>query len=53
VTMRSGSNLPIIAPIRDMNLDRPTELEFAQRHGIKIDNVAKKFSIDQPLGKGN
>ena len=49
VTMRSGSNLPIIAPIRDMNLDRPTELEFAKKHGIKIDNVAKKFSIDQNL----
>lgn len=49
ITMRSGSNLPIIAPIRDMNLDRPTELEFAQKHGIKIDNVAKKFSIDQNL----
>jgi argininosuccinate synthase len=49
VTMRSGSNLPIIAPIRDMNLDRETELEFAQEHGIKIDSVAKKFSIDQNL----
>lgn len=49
VTMRSGSNLPIIAPIRDMNLDRPTELEFAKKHGIKIDSVAKKFSIDQNL----
>ncbi|MBM3895871.1 MAG: argininosuccinate synthase, partial [Thaumarchaeota archaeon] len=45
VTMRSGSNLPIIAPIRDMNLDRETELEFAQEQGIKIDTVAKKFSI--------
>jgi argininosuccinate synthase len=49
VTMRSGSNLPIIAPIRDMNLDRETELEFAQQQGIKIDTVAKKFSIDQNL----
>ncbi|MGQ0376109.1 MAG: argininosuccinate synthase, partial [Nitrososphaerota archaeon] len=49
VTMRSGSNLPIIAPIRDMNLDRETELEFAQEQGIKIDTVAKKFSIDQNL----
>ncbi|MGI0002873.1 MAG: argininosuccinate synthase, partial [Nitrosopumilaceae archaeon] len=49
ITMRSGSNLPIIAPIRDMNLDRTTELKFAQKHGIKIDNVAKKFSIDQNL----
>ena len=49
VTLRSGSNLPIIAPIRDMNLDRTTELQFANKHGIKIDTVAKKFSIDQNL----
>ncbi|MCH7940429.1 MAG: argininosuccinate synthase [Thaumarchaeota archaeon] len=49
VTLRSGSNLPIIAPIRDLNLDRKTELIFAKKHGIKIDTVAKKFSIDQNL----
>jgi len=49
LTMMSGSNLPIIAPIRDLNLDRATELEFARKHGIKIDDVAKKFSIDQNL----
>jgi len=49
ITMRAGSNLPIIAPIRDLNLDRTTELEFAKKHGIKIDSVAKKFSIDQNL----
>ena len=49
ITMRAGSNLPIIAPIRDLNLDRTTELQFAKKHGIKIDNVAKKFSIDQNL----
>ncbi len=49
ITMRSGSNLPIIAPIRDLNLDRKTELIFAKKHGIKIDAVAKKFSIDQNL----
>jgi argininosuccinate synthase len=49
ITMRSGSNLPIIAPIRDLNLDRKTELIFAKKHGIKIDSVAKKFSIDQNL----
>ncbi len=49
VTLRSGSNLPIIAPIRDLNLDRITELKFARKHGIKIDTVAKKFSIDQNL----
>lgn len=49
ITMRAGSNLPIIAPIRDLNLDRTTELKFANKHGIKIDTVAKKFSIDQNL----
>ncbi|MCH8832810.1 MAG: argininosuccinate synthase [Thaumarchaeota archaeon] len=49
VTFSSGSNLPIIAPIRDLNLDRKTELQFAKKHGIKIDSVAKKFSIDQNL----
>ena len=49
VTMRSNSNLPIIAPIRYLNLDRTTELKFAKKHGIKIDKVAKKFSIDQNL----
>ena len=47
--LRSGSNLPIIAPIRDKNLDRDTELKFAKQHKIEIDTVAKKFSIDQNL----
>ena len=49
ITLRAGSNLPIIAPIRDKNLDRITELEFARKHGIEIDSVAKKYSIDQNL----
>ena len=49
ITLRAGSDLPIIAPIRDKNLDRVTELKFAKKHGIEIDAVAKKFSIDQNL----
>lgn len=49
VTFGSGSNLPIIAPIRDLNLDRATEMKFANKHGIPIDSVSKKFSIDQNL----
>jgi len=49
VTMRSGSTLPIIAPIRDLNLTRDVELKFAKKHGIQIDTAAKKFSIDQNL----
>ena len=42
VAMHAHSELEIIAPIRDMNLDREAELEFAARHGIEIDGVAKK-----------
>lgn len=49
VTMRSGSALPIIAPIRDLNLTRDIELKFAKKHGIQIDTAAKRFSIDQNL----
>ncbi|HSB57241.1 MAG TPA: argininosuccinate synthase [Nitrosopumilaceae archaeon] len=49
VTMRSNSILPIIAPIRDLNLTRDVELKFAKKHGIQIDSEAKKFSIDQNL----
>lgn len=49
VTMRSGSTLPIIAPIRDLNLTRDVELKFAKKHGIQIDTAAKRFSIDQNL----
>jgi argininosuccinate synthase len=49
VTYRSGSNLPIIAPIRDLNLTRDVELKYAQKHNIPIDTAAKKFSIDQNL----
>ncbi len=49
VTMRSGSTLPIIAPIRDLNLTRDVELKFAKKHGIQVDTAAKKFSIDQNL----
>ncbi len=49
VTYRSGSNLPIIAPIRDLNLTRDVELKYAQKHNIPIDTTAKRFSIDQNL----
>ncbi len=49
LTLRAGSDLPIIAPIREKNLDRTAELEFARMRGIKIDTVARKYSIDQNL----
>ena len=40
VTYRSGSNLPIIAPIRDLNLTRDVELKYAQKHNIPIETAA-------------
>ena len=49
VTMRSGTTLPIIAPIRDLNLTRDVELKFAKKNGIQIDSTAKRFSVDQNL----
>ncbi len=49
VTYHSSSNLPIIAPIRDLNLTRDVELKFAQKRGIPIETAAKRFSIDQNL----
>ncbi len=48
-TLHAHSKLPVVTPIRDLNLDRKTELAFAKKHGIKIDEIAKKFSIDQNL----
>lgn len=45
----SGSDLPILAPIRDKNLDREAEIAYAEERGVHIENVAKKFSIDQNL----
>ncbi len=49
LTFRSGSDLPIIAPIRSKNLDRPAEITYAEKHGIHLDTVARQFSIDQNL----
>nr|AIE94273.1 hypothetical protein [uncultured marine thaumarchaeote AD1000_44_E12] len=48
--MHAGSNLPIIAPIRDLNLDRTEELKFAKKHGIKIENVAKNLALIKTYG---
>ena len=45
----SGSDLPILAPIRDKNLDRSAEIKYAADHGVDVEDVAKRFSIDQNL----
>jgi argininosuccinate synthase len=50
VTMRALSpQLKIIAPIRDMNLTRDIEVEFARQQNIPINAEAKKYSIDLNL----
>lgn len=50
VTMRAlNPELKIIAPIRDMNLTRDVEIEYARKEGIPISTEAKKYSIDLNL----
>ena len=47
VTMRAlNPNLRIIAPIRDLNLNRDLEISFAIEQNIPISSEAKKYSID-------
>jgi argininosuccinate synthase len=47
VTMHSiNPKLKIIAPIRDMNLTRDIEMEFAKEQNIPISAEASKYSID-------
>jgi argininosuccinate synthase len=50
VTIKSlDQNLSIIAPIRDLNLSRDKEIDFARENGIKISEISKKYSIDKNL----
>ncbi|MGD9533167.1 MAG: argininosuccinate synthase [Candidatus Nitrosocosmicus sp.] len=50
ITIRSlDPALDIVAPIRDMNLTRDKELKFAKENGIRISEVAKKYSIDENI----
>ncbi|GBC73326.1 Argininosuccinate synthase [archaeon HR04] len=50
ITMRAlMPSSTIIAPIRDMNMTRDVEIEFARREGIEVSSEAKRYSIDQNL----
>lgn len=43
-------NLKVIAPVREWNMTRDAEIEFAKRHGIPIPvDKSKPYSIDQNL----
>jgi argininosuccinate synthase len=41
--------LKIIAPVREWNMTREEELEYANKNGIHVTNAAKKYSIDQSI----
>lgn len=42
-------DLKIIAPVREWNMTRDEEIEYAKLHGIPVSTVAKKYSIDQSI----
>ncbi|MEM1990785.1 MAG: argininosuccinate synthase, partial [Candidatus Bathyarchaeia archaeon] len=43
-------NLKVIAPVREWNMTRDAEIEFAKKHGIPISvDKGKPYSIDQNL----
>jgi argininosuccinate synthase len=42
-------DLKIIAPVREWNMTRDEELEYAKAHGIPVSTAAKKYSIDQSI----
>lgn len=47
-TIRSSSECQIIAPVRDLNLTRSEEIEYAEKHSIPLP-VFSNFSIDENL----
>ncbi len=47
-TIRSGSSCDVIAPIRDLNLTRTEEVDYAKEHGIPLPSN-KLYSIDENL----
>ncbi len=47
-TIRSGSSCDVIAPIRDLNLTRTEEVDYAKEHGIPLPSD-KLYSIDENL----
>jgi len=42
-------NLKIIAPIREWNMNRDEEIEYAKKHGLPIKVKESRFSIDDNL----
>ncbi len=42
-------SLKIIAPVREFNLKRDYEIEYAKKHGIPVEEKTSVFSIDENL----
>jgi len=50
ITIRClNPDLKIIAPIRDLNLTRDKEIQFANDHKIPVNTEVKRYSIDENL----
>jgi len=50
VTIRAlNPDLRVYAPVREWNLSREEELEYARRHGVKIDEGRSIYSVDENL----
>jgi argininosuccinate synthase len=50
ITIKSlNPSLGIIAPIRDLNLTRDKEIDYAKENGIQVSDIAKKYSIDKNI----
>jgi argininosuccinate synthase len=50
VTVRSlDPGIKVIAPVREWNMSRDREMEYARKHGIKIKAKKSVFSTDQNL----
>lgn len=42
-------DLTIVAPVREWNMTRDEEIEYAKKNGIAVTTAAKKYSIDQSI----
>ena len=49
IILAKAPDMRVIAPIRDLNLTRNEEIEYAKKHNIPIPSESKKYSIDENL----
>jgi len=47
LTLNSG--MKIIAPVRQFKLSRKEEIEIMKKHGFKVPNVHKRYSVDENM----